>query len=169
MHSDDPEGDEDYDQKKEVKQQAESGVREEDAVDDQMVVVTKSKLQPVSADATDTCLTREGATVMLPFGSVQPKSGAQFLFCIISKGRPANVAKMQTLFEGTGIYPTWVVGAGEEEAYTKGGAKSVVEGGKLCASRNKAITLALAAGKWCVQLSDDLSSVKYYHHPGRVH
>jgi hypothetical protein len=161
----DSEGDEDYDQKKAVQEQKESGVRDEE--EEMMDVVNKSKIQPVAANVSneDCVQTREGETVSLPFGSVVPKHGDQFLFCIISKARPGNVAKMQTLFKGTGIYPTWVVGTGETEAYTKGGAQAVVEGGKLCASRNKAITIAQEAGKWCVQLSDDLSTVKYYHHP----
>ena len=49
----------------------------------------------------------------------------------------ANLA----LFKGTGVVPTFIIGKGETEAYTKNGATKCIEGGGLCASRNAAIEL----------------------------
>jgi hypothetical protein len=50
----------------------------------------------------------------------------------------------------------WVVGRGEADAYRRAGARRVVEGGSLCASRNRALDEAARARRLCVQLSDDL-------------
>jgi hypothetical protein len=56
-----------------------------------------------------------------------------------------------------------VVGAGEKASYEAAGAKGrVVEGGALCASRNAALELAKAEGKWCLQMSDDIAHVRFY-------
>ena len=77
---------------------------------------------------------------------------------------------MEELFEGTGVSPTWVVGAGERETYAAALAaigradSAVVEGGKLTPSRNKATELAKAKGQFCVQLSDDLQHITAYAH-----
>lgn len=72
---------------------------------------------------------------------------------------------MHALFEGTGVRPTWIVGAGETAAYRAAGASDVRVGGGLCESRNMAIDIASAAdkgkGRLCVQLSDDLSTVHF--------
>jgi len=92
-------------------------------------------------------------------------SASEFLFFIVSKGRPDNVPRMQALFERTGVDPTWMVASGESGAYRAAGAKHVVEGGKLTPSRNKCLNLASAAGKWCVQLPDDLTTVAFYDSP----
>ena len=106
---------------------------------------------------------------------------SNFAFFVISKGRADNVEDMEDLFDGSGVRPTWVVGAGEVEAYEaalaeyddgkggKGGGKGanavVVEGGKLTPSRNRAVELAKAAGKrFCVQLSDDLRHITAFDH-----
>lgn len=77
--------------------------------------------------------------------------GGAFL-CIISHKRADNVQKMQ---EKVGP-ATWIVGEGEAEAYASAGAAAVVEGGRLCPSRNKALELAFALNAPCLQLSDDL-------------
>lgn len=102
-----------------------------------------------------------------------------FMFCIISKGRASNVPAMHKLFdEGSKRFVdeedeedeapspkkqkktkpkrpkvVWVVGEGETAAYRAQGAEEVVEGGGLCASRNKALELAAKRKKICVQLS----------------
>lgn len=64
-----------------------------------------------------------------------------FTCSIISKGRPKNVQANLALFKGTGVVPTFIIGKGETEAYTKNGAAKCIEGGGLCASRNAAIAL----------------------------
>ena len=57
-----------------------------------------------------------------------------------------------------------MVGKGEAEAYRRAGAAAVEEGGGLCASRNLALRLARAAGRHCVQVSDDIrGDVAFYH------
>jgi hypothetical protein len=92
-------------------------------------------------------------------GKVIPAS--KFLFCMISKGRAKNVPEMHELFKGTGVLPTWIVGEGEKEEYKKHGAVSVVEGGGLCKSRNKAIELAAENNQYCVEMSDDVDRLWY--------
>ena len=89
-------------------------------------------------------------------------SPTDFSFFIVSKGRPDNVARMQALFEGTDVTPTWVVSNGESGVYRYAGAEDVIEGGRLTPSRNKCLDAAAAAGKWCVQLSDDLTTTQFY-------
>ena len=42
---------------------------------------------------------------------------------------------------------------------------SVVEGGGLCASRNKCIELAKRDGKLCVEISDDIYRMEILHYP----
>eukprot|EP01047_Picozoa_sp_COSAG01_P014332 COSAG01_NODE_695_length_14201_cov_10.521875_18_plen_283_part_00 len=86
------------------------------------------------------------------------RSVDDFLFCVISKGRSDNVPMIEALFSGTSVTPCWVVGAGEEQQYRSAGASVVHEGGKLCPSRNTALSLAQTAGKICVQCSDDIST-----------
>jgi hypothetical protein len=92
-------------------------------------------------------------------GKVIPAS--KFLFCIISKGRAKNVEEMHELFKGTGLLPTWIVGEGETAAYKAQGAVTVVEGGGLCASRNKALDLAAKNKQYCVEMSDDIDRLWY--------
>lgn len=48
---------------------------------------------------------------------------------------------------------------GEKELYQKNGCKNVFETGTLMQSRNKALEMAFAKNKICVQLSDDLKRV----------
>ena len=55
------------------------------------------------------------AELFVTFFSLEPKRKPkdEFLFCIISKGRPNNVEAMMDLFGAAGIEPTWIVGKGE--------------------------------------------------------
>lgn len=46
------------------------------------------------------------------------------------------------------------------------GATKVIEGGGLCASRNRCIELAEQAGGICLEMSDDLSMIKILHQEG---
>lgn len=82
-----------------------------------------------------------------------------FFFAIISCKRPANVVAMESKLAGCDV--TWIVGDGDKEAYEASGAAKVVVGGGLCASRNKALDLAKAANKVCVQISDDIKSLSF--------
>ena len=91
----------------------------------------------------------------------------EFMFFIISKGRPENVISMHKHFEGSGMWPTWIVGRGETDSYKEKGAKCVVEGGGLCASRNKAIEIAKSNNCVCVEMSDDLVFFQIIHHDGK--
>ena len=84
---------------------------------------------------------------------------ADFFFCVISAGRPGNVIKVESALEGCDV--TWIVATGDKQAYAAGGASKVIEGGKLCASRNKGLELARKLKKPCVQLSDDLKKISF--------
>lgn len=77
---------------------------------------------------------------------------------IISHARTDNVPKMQTLV-GHDVH--WFVGKGEGEAYQKAGARSVIESGGLCESRNSALFHAFVRGETCVQLSDDCRKFEF--------
>ena len=90
-------------------------------------------------------------------GTARPLS--DFFFCIISARRPGNVVKVESALKGCDV--TWIVAAGDKEAYEQGGATQVIEGGKLCASRNKGLELARKLKKPCVQLSDDLKQISF--------
>ena len=91
----------------------------------------------------------------------------EFMFFIISKGRPENVSRMHKHFDGSGMLPTWIVGRGETDLYKAKGAKHVVEGGGLCASRNKAIEIAKSNKRVCVEMSDDLEFFQIIHQDGK--
>ena len=72
---------------------------------------------------------------------------------VISAGRPGNVAAMTRLVGRA----TWLVPAAEVKAYLLAGAPVVLDdGGGLIAARNRALDLAFASGRVCIQLSDDL-------------
>ena len=90
-------------------------------------------------------------------GEARPLS--DFFFCIISARRPGNVVKMESTLKGCS--PTWIVATGDKKAYEEGGATKVIEGGGLCASRNKGLELAKKLNKPCVQLSDDLKTISF--------
>src|ERR1019366_6490574 len=74
-------------------------------------------------------------------------------FAVMSHGRSDAVEKVHAYM---GSEATWYVGEGEKSDYRKAGAKRVVEGGSLCASRNIALDDAWQQGVTCVQVSDDL-------------
>eukprot|EP00939_MAST-03C_sp_MAST-3C-sp1_P002639 g2639.t1 len=97
--------------------------------------------------------------------SMNSKNVEDFLVCVISKGRPSNVASIHSLFQGTckKHLPTWIVGKGETKDYEANGAVEVVEGGGLCQSRNLAIELAKKANKICVEISDDITRCAVLH------
>jgi hypothetical protein len=46
-----------------------------------------------------------------------PRDSSDFLFGVISKGRPKNVGPIEALFNGTGLQPVWIVGEGEASIY----------------------------------------------------
>lgn len=84
-----------------------------------------------------------------------------FHIAIISHHRPKNVPRVQAI---TGEDVTWYVGKGEAEDYKMFGAKNVVEGGGLCASRNLALHNAFygfSEPRTCVELSDDFTGLKF--------
>lgn len=81
----------------------------------------------------------------------------KFNIYVISHLRPQNVQKMQELI---GQPCTWIVAPGEMQSYLDAGAVSVVEGGNLVGSRNKALELAFAEGAVCVQVSDDMKKIE---------
>lgn len=81
---------------------------------------------------------------------IRPDLGGCYV-AVISSKRPANVAPMTELLGQA----TWFVGAGEALAYG-----NAVEGGGLCASRNKALRAAWERGAPCLQFSDDLRKVE---------
>lgn len=77
---------------------------------------------------------------------------------IISHLRSENVPKMHNI---VGENVTWVVGDNEKEIYKHSGAKSIIEGGGLCESRNVILDVAQAQGAdAAVELSDDLKVIK---------
>lgn len=79
---------------------------------------------------------------------------------VISARRPERVPAMKTII---GNDAHWFVANGDGDAYRQNGAANVRESGGLCESRNAALEMAFAAGKPCVQLSDDLKSIKKAH------
>ncbi len=119
---------------------------------------TKSTKQQKREDAVES----DAAAVEKVLSDLGARPASDFTVCIISKGRSANVKKMRAAC-GKDVEPTFVVAAGEEEAYRAAGAVKVVEGGKLCASRNKCIALAAEEGKTCLEMSDDLKDIKILH------
>ena len=78
---------------------------------------------------------------------------------VISKNRPLNVKKIRKFLYKND--ETWLVGKGEEKLYKLSGASKVIESGKLMESRNFAIAKAKESNSWQVQISDDLTSIKW--------
>jgi len=81
---------------------------------------------------------------------------------IISHLRAKNVPKIEGII-GTECY--WYVGKGEKEEYELYGAKNVVESGGLMESRNAALDDAFSENKICVQVSDDISYIRFVKDP----
>ena len=112
-------------------------------------------------------LVREGDAYIRKVLAASGEQERPTLFCVISKGRSANVPWMETqLLVPTAGLPAshvlWVVGAGEKGAYEEAGARGrVVEGPSLCGSRNLAVDEAVWLGcSHVVQLSDDLKKME---------
>lgn len=76
---------------------------------------------------------------------------------VISGSRHFNVKRMELLVGPV----TWYVPKGQAVMYDTMRATDVVEGGKLCASRNRALEDAFKLGVPCIQLSDDLKEIYY--------
>jgi hypothetical protein len=82
-----------------------------------------------------------------------------FLLAIISTGRSNNVEFMQELCKP--FICSWYVNYNEGIEYTKAGANMVTECGfNICHARNAAIADAKNANIPCIQISDDLKSIK---------
>lgn len=75
----------------------------------------------------------------------------------ISAGRPQNVERMERLCGPL----HWYVRSLDVSAYREAGAKSVIAAGGLVAARNLALEHAFSAAAWCLQVSDDLTGVKF--------
>jgi hypothetical protein len=86
---------------------------------------------------------------------------------IISTQRAGNVPAMEQLCAG--LNPVWVVADEADEAeYRYAGARQVLVGGALCASRNVALDYGMDQGTHVLQLSDDLKKVEVTSGPKRA-
>ena len=87
-------------------------------------------------------------------------------FAIISHLRPENVEKME---QTTGIPEklNWYVGKGEKKDYEHAKGQ-VMEGGKLCESRNKALCISNNVKQHCLMLDDDLVKIHYFTNIGKT-
>lgn len=89
-----------------------------------------------------------------------------FHFCVVSARRATTVEgvrdiwMVQSQFVQAGVNPTWYVDEQSLKDYQCLGLRAVV-GGKLTASRNKALRDARRLGKACVQVSDDIAAWEY--------
>jgi hypothetical protein len=82
-----------------------------------------------------------------------------FHLAIISTGRPQNVEFMQKLCEP--FQCNWYVNNGEADVYRFAGANFVFESGtNICQARNLALEHAFENALPCIQISDDLRSIK---------
>jgi len=89
-------------------------------------------------------------------------AGEDAYVTVIRAGRPGNVVGMAPLVGPA----TWYVPAPDVEAYEWGGAEFVAaDSGGLTAARNDALEDAFAADLPCVQLSDDLCSIRRFDGP----
>jgi hypothetical protein len=88
------------------------------------------------------------------------------LVCIISAGRPQAAEWMEAWCDG--LEPLWLVGREQIPDYRSFGARDVMEGGSLCDARNRALDIAQAHNRPCVQLSDDLRALGAAHGPKRA-
>lgn len=84
------------------------------------------------------------------------------LFCVISSGRPHNVAKIKNLYiEKTWPKVYWFVGKGEKLSYEREGAYNVYETASLPRARNMALKTAFSQNHACLQMSDDISYLRF--------
>jgi len=94
----------------------------------------------------------------------------EFHFGVVSARRAnkiegvRDIFTVQCQFDEAGVRPTWYVDEASLKDYKTLGLNAVV-GGKLTASRNKALKDARSQGKVCVQVSDDISSWEYRDGP----
>lgn len=117
----------------------------------------KPKVPVTTASVKETCAAGD-AYVTSVLGTEGVDASA-LLFCIISKGRWANARTVEARLLGGGLPPAqilWLVGTGEKEEYEANCSGSVVEGGGLCQSRNRALDEARSRKMACVQMSDDM-------------
>lgn len=82
--------------------------------------------------------------------------GARYWLAVVSARRSANVAATGAKVGAA----TWYVPDADVDAYAAAGAASVVSGGALCPSRNAALQDAWGLGLPCVQVSDDIGSIR---------
>ena len=81
---------------------------------------------------------------------------------VLSTNRAEAIApKYEAALSSLPTPPIWVVPEGQRKQYEKYG-DTIADGGSLCGARNVAIEHAFARSKTCVQLDDDLVSIKYY-------
>lgn len=81
------------------------------------------------------------------------------VLAIISTRRPGNVKFIQDLCKGHSCH--WFVNNNEGDAYKAAGADWVLEcGTNICSARNTALEYASRFKLPCVQISDDLRSIK---------
>lgn len=84
---------------------------------------------------------------------------SNFHLAIISTGRPGNVEFMQKLCEPLECH--WYVNNGERSVYEFAGAQHVHDmATNICEARNNALNAAAFMNAPCIQLSDDLRSIK---------
>lgn len=97
----------------------------------------------------------------MTFDGRQPVAAVPSI-AVISSGRPGRVADMHGHL-GARLTPAalWIVGEGESEDYRYAGAKNILEGGGLIASRNLALEIAFQQNRISVQLSDDITGVDW--------
>lgn len=77
---------------------------------------------------------------------------------VISHKRPENIKPITKLIGDSTFY----VNTGEKNLYLQAGAKNVKEcGDNICQARNQAIKDARNYGLPCIQVSDDLKSIKF--------
>lgn len=96
----------------------------------------------------------------------------EFHFTVISGFRTRSVEgitdilRIQKLYNYAGVDPTWYVDNECPEEYRRLGLR-VVKAGKLIPARNKALEDAVAAGKVCVETSDDIGLWQFLNDPER--
>ena len=117
----------------------------------------KAKVPVTKESVLENC--KDGDAYVAKVLGTDKVDASQLLFCIISKGRWANARTVEARLLGGGLPPAqilWLVGTGEREEYEANCSGSVVEGGGLCQSRNRALDEARARKLGCVQMSDDM-------------
>jgi hypothetical protein len=87
-----------------------------------------------------------------------------YYVAVISHMRPENVSKIMEIIYP--LDPVFFVNKGEGKEYQKAGAKKVIEcGTDIVEARNRAVKEA--GKKFCIQVSDDLKSIKKVYLDGK--